>query len=32
MRTVAVTWGYLGMGEKVTDWGADLVIETPQSS
>lgn len=31
MRTVAVTWGYLGVGEAVTDWGADLVIETPQT-
>ena len=30
MRTVAVGWGYLGVGEAVIDWGADLVIETPQ--
>ncbi|WP_026097114.1 phosphoglycolate phosphatase [Ideonella sp. B508-1] len=30
MRTVAVTWGYLGVGEAVHDWGADQVIETPQ--
>lgn len=30
MRTVAVTWGYLGLGEAVDDWGADLVIESPQ--
>lgn len=30
MRTVAVSWGYLGLGEAVGDWGADLVIESPQ--
>lgn len=30
MRTVAVTWGYLGLGAAVGEWGADVVIETPQ--
>jgi len=30
MRTVAVSWGYLGLGEAVGDWGADLVIGSPQ--
>lgn len=31
MRTVAVTWGYLGRDACVTDWGADLIIETPDT-
>lgn len=31
MRTVAVTWGYLGRDACVTDWGADLIIETPDA-
>ncbi len=31
MRTVAVTWGYLGHDACVTDWGADLIIETPDA-
>lgn len=29
MRTVAAAWGYLGLGEPVQDWGADVVIEFP---
>jgi phosphoglycolate phosphatase len=29
MLTVAAAWGYLGMGEAITAWGADHVIETP---
>ena len=29
MRTLAVTWGYLGEGEPPSDWGADAVIDTP---
>lgn len=29
MATVAAAWGYLGLGEPVTAWGADHVIESP---
>jgi phosphoglycolate phosphatase len=29
MATVAAAWGYLGLGEPVSAWGADHVIETP---
>jgi len=29
MPTVAVRWGYLGQGEPVDAWGADVVIDTP---
>jgi phosphoglycolate phosphatase len=29
MRTVAVSWGYLGQGEAIGAWGADLVIQRP---
>lgn len=29
MKTLAVTWGYLGDGEPVQQWGADAVIATP---
>jgi phosphoglycolate phosphatase len=29
MQTVAAAWGYLGLGEPVTAWGADDVIESP---
>lgn len=29
MRTVAVSWGYLGQGEAIEDWGADLIAHTP---
>jgi N-acetyl-D-muramate 6-phosphate phosphatase len=29
MITVAVAWGYLGLGEAIEDWGADHVIESP---
>ena len=29
MRTLAVTWGYLGEGEPPSGWGADAVIDTP---
>jgi phosphoglycolate phosphatase len=29
MRTVAVAWGYLGLGEPIAAWNADAVIERP---
>lgn len=29
MFTVAVRWGYLGDGEPIEAWGADLIVETP---
>ena len=29
MRTVAASWGYLGAGEHIDDWGADHVINLP---
>lgn len=29
MRTLAVTWGYLGEGEPPGEWGADAVIAAP---
>lgn len=29
MLTVAVRWGYLGDGEPIEAWGADVVIDTP---
>jgi phosphoglycolate phosphatase len=29
MKTLAVTWGYLGDGEPVHEWGADAVIASP---
>lgn len=29
MLTVAVSWGYLGQGEAIEDWGADLIVDTP---
>ena len=29
MKTLAVTWGYMGDGEPVHEWGADAVIATP---
>ncbi|WP_394755354.1 phosphoglycolate phosphatase [Rhodoferax sp.] len=29
MRTLAAAWGYLGQGEPVTAWGADLVLSSP---
>lgn len=29
MQTVAVSWGYLGQGEAIEDWGADLIAHTP---
>lgn len=29
MLTVAVRWGYLGQGEPIEAWGADVVIDTP---
>lgn len=31
MGSVAVRWGYLGLGADVTSWGADHVIEEPQA-
>jgi phosphoglycolate phosphatase len=31
MRTLAVTWGYLGAGEPPAEWGADAVIDTPDA-
>lgn len=30
MRTVAAAWGYLGMGQSPSDWGADIVLDSPQ--
>jgi N-acetyl-D-muramate 6-phosphate phosphatase len=30
MSTVAVRWGYLGQGEAIEAWGADLVIDRPK--
>jgi phosphoglycolate phosphatase len=29
MRTVAVAWGYLGLGVPIADWEADAVIDRP---
>jgi N-acetyl-D-muramate 6-phosphate phosphatase len=29
MATVAAGWGYLGAGEAIGDWGADIVIDAP---
>jgi phosphoglycolate phosphatase len=29
MPTVAVRWGYLGDGEPIEAWGADVVVDTP---
>lgn len=29
MRTIAAAWGYLGLGEPISAWNADAVIETP---
>lgn len=29
MRTIAAAWGYLGMGEPITAWDADAVIDSP---
>ncbi|WOB06738.1 phosphoglycolate phosphatase [Piscinibacter gummiphilus] len=29
MATVAAAWGYLGLGDPVSAWGADHVIESP---
>lgn len=29
MRTVAAAWGYLGLGPAVEDWGADIVVDSP---
>jgi N-acetyl-D-muramate 6-phosphate phosphatase len=30
MMTVAVRWGYLGLGPNIETWGADHVIEAPE--
>lgn len=30
MRTVAAAWGYLGTGQSPSDWGADIVLDSPQ--
>ena len=30
MVTIAVTWGYLGLGEVIGAWGADHIAQTPQ--
>jgi 2-phosphoglycolate phosphatase len=30
MATVAAAWGYLGQGEAIERWGADLWVQTPQ--
>ncbi|WAC75935.1 phosphoglycolate phosphatase [Roseateles sp. SL47] len=29
MPTVAVRWGYLGQGEPIDAWGADVILDTP---
>lgn len=29
MATLAAAWGYLGQGEHIDDWGADLVLQLP---
>jgi phosphoglycolate phosphatase len=29
MTTVAAAWGYLGRGAPIRDWGADIVVESP---
>ena len=29
MRTVAAAWGYLGLGEPISAWNADAVIDSP---
>lgn len=29
MSTLAAAWGYLGIGEQINDWGADVVIDHP---
>jgi 2-phosphoglycolate phosphatase len=29
MRMLAATWGYLGVGESVHDWGADALVDAP---
>ncbi len=29
MRTIAAAWGYLGLGEPISAWNADAVIERP---
>ena len=29
MKTVVAAWGYLGQGEPISTWGADVVIEAP---
>ena len=29
MATVAVGWGYLGVGEPIDTWGADHLVQTP---
>ncbi|MEO8059833.1 MAG: phosphoglycolate phosphatase [Burkholderiales bacterium] len=30
MVTIAVAWGYLGLGEAIDAWGADHIVQTPQ--
>jgi phosphoglycolate phosphatase-like HAD superfamily hydrolase len=29
MPMIAATWGYLGLGEPVDAWGADVVADAP---
>ena len=29
MATAAAGWGYLGAGEAIGDWGADIVVDAP---
>jgi phosphoglycolate phosphatase len=31
MGTVAAAWGYLGQGSAIEDWGADRIVERPQT-
>jgi phosphoglycolate phosphatase len=31
MATLAAAWGYLGQGDAIDEWGADLVLDKPRS-
>ncbi len=31
MRTLAATWGYLGTGLPISEWGADGLIDSPEA-
>jgi phosphoglycolate phosphatase-like HAD superfamily hydrolase len=30
MATAAAGWGYLGLGARIEDWGADVVLARPE--